>query len=101
YFKYPLKFCPLVLGSNIKTICLTVVTLFVFNTLLGTAMAADTVFKKTKVVAVEDGKTKEIDSRVTWKESEVVIDVTNRKYKDLSVTIPYSKMSDLTYESKT
>ena len=81
-----------------KRICSVVLTIFIFNALLGTTIAADTAFKKTKIVVVEDGKTKEIQSLITWKASEVVIEVKEKKFKDLSVTVPYSQMSDLTYE---
>ena len=66
------------------------------------AVAQDLVFTKTKFVITHGEMTKQVPAIVTWGEDKVQIEIkskiSKKKYGEYERTIPYDKMSDLTYE---
>lgn len=66
------------------------------------AYAEDLTFKKTKIVVVDGDKTKQVPVIVTWSDSTVSFRLKKSsdlaKYGQVEREIPYSGMSNLTYE---
>lgn len=85
-----------------KALSLILSIALILPMLSSTIVAGDLTFKKTKVVAIEGDKTKEIKAIITWGQDKVTVKLQKfkdrRKYADLEGTFLYKQMSDLTYE---